>query len=290
VAYLEACCGSAAVFFAKQPVKIEVLNDKDRRYPLLFKSIRDHFEEVVEYCSKIEYSKSAFDESYEHLRRNPNDLPEWKLGCWALYQVTASFSGYPDGHSFAWRVKGANPALAWVKKIEGLAPYHRRLQSATFTQYDCIPLIRKCDKKGVLLYVDPPYIKAEFRYRAAKGFDHQVLAATLHQMKRAKVVLSHYDVEPYSSLYGDWRKDTRESTQSCKGGSEHSPLEDKPVTEALWFNYLAEPILPRCLPGLSSRSSLPAVGMSRDGRLEPIAKFNDRESFDDHPKGSIFSN
>ena len=35
-AYVEACCGSAAVFFAKKPSKIEILNDLDQRFSLLF--------------------------------------------------------------------------------------------------------------------------------------------------------------------------------------------------------------------------------------------------------------
>jgi hypothetical protein len=88
-AYVETCCGSAAVFFAKKPCKIEILNDKDPRFQLLFKAIRNNLDEVVDYCSRIEYSKSAFDESYYHLRGNPDRLPEWKLGCWALFQVVA---------------------------------------------------------------------------------------------------------------------------------------------------------------------------------------------------------
>src|SRR5262245_10418725 len=55
--YVEPCCGSAAVFFAKKPSKIEILNDKDPRWPLVFQAIRNNLEEVVEFCSMIEYSK-----------------------------------------------------------------------------------------------------------------------------------------------------------------------------------------------------------------------------------------
>src|SRR5262249_49274471 len=72
--------------------RIEILNDKDPRYPRIFRAIRNNLEEVMEYCSLIEYSKSAFVESYYHLRGNPDGLAEWQLGCWALFQV------YPPRH------------------------------------------------------------------------------------------------------------------------------------------------------------------------------------------------
>jgi DNA adenine methylase len=239
-AYIEPCCGSAAVFFAKKPSKIEILNDKEQRYPLLFRAIRNNLDKVIDYCSRIEYSKTAFDESYYHLRGNPDNLPEWQLGCWALFQGSASFSGYADGHSFAWRLKGQTPAIAWQSKLSKLGPYCARLQTATMTIYDCIKFIKKFDKPGVLFYVDPPYFGAEFRYKVAKGFSHEKLRETLHEVRHAKIILSHYDSEPYCTLYRDWRKDTRASSQSCKGNSEHSVEMNKPVVEALWFNYSLE--------------------------------------------------
>jgi len=236
-AYIEACCGSAAVFFAKKPSKIEILNDLDHRFSLLFRALRDNLDEVVEFCSLIEYSKSAFDESYRHLRGKPDGLPDWKLGAWTLFQVVASFSGYPDGHSFAWRLKGASPARAWVDKVAKLWAYAERLRYAEFFNYNVFDLLAKCDKPGVLLYVDPPYVGAERRYKVAKGFDHQALSDALHGMRQAKVIISHYDSEPYCSFFSDWRVDRKASTQSCKGATVHSPNGSKPVTEAIWFNW-----------------------------------------------------
>ena len=236
-AYVEACCGSAAVFFANEPSEIEILNDVDQRFSLLFRALRDNLDEVVEFCSRIEYSKAAFDESYRHLRDNLNNLPDWKLGAWALYQVVASFSGWPDGHSFAWRLKGASPARAWVNKVANLGAYAQRLRHAAFFNYNVFDLMKKCDKPEVLVYVDPPYVGAEHRYKVAKGFDHEALAKTLHGLQHAKVILSHYRCEPYLTFYGDWRSDCMASTQSCKGASIHSPTEDKSVVESLWFNW-----------------------------------------------------
>jgi DNA adenine methylase len=204
---------------------------------LLFQALRDHQGELIDYCSRIEYSKAAFDESYHHLRGDPDNLPDWKRGAWALYQVMASFSGWPDGHSFAVRVKGCNPAQTWARKVGQLGPYAERLQGATITNGDGIGVIKQYDKVDVLQYVDPPYVGAEHRYKVAKGFDHEALAKALHGLQHAKVILSHYHCEPYLTFYGDWRSERMASTQSCKGATIHSPTEAKPVVESLWFNW-----------------------------------------------------
>lgn len=63
---------------------------------------------------------------------------------------------------------------------------------------DGIKLIRKVDKPGVLPYVA---FGTEHRYKVAKGFKHEDLAGALTSLKHAKVVLSHYYVEPYISLF-----------------------------------------------------------------------------------------
>ena len=233
--YIEPFCGSAAVYWVKKPSKIEVLNDKDKRFPLVFKALRDHPVEAVEFLNNIEYSKAAFDESYDLLRAENPPIEEWKLGCWALFQIFASYSGYADAHSFAWRVKGQSPAVSWETKTKSLEFFIKRLKDATILNKDAIELIGAVDKPGVLLYCDPPYIGAEFRYKIAVGFSHEVLAAALNKLKHAKVVLSHYYVEPYISLYNGWRVEKQDSTQSCAGTTTHSPDEHPKVIEALFI-------------------------------------------------------
>lgn len=235
VAYIEPFCGSAAVYWVKKPSKIEILNDKDKRFPLVFKALRDHPEETVEFLNSIEYSKSAFDESYDQLRAIKPEIEDWKLGCWALFQVFSSYSGYADAHSFAWRTKGQNPAKSWESKTKSLDFFITRLKNATILNKDAIKLIKSVDKPGVLLYCDPPYIGAEFRYKVASGFSHEMLADTLNKLEHAKVVLSHYYSEPYISLYNGWKVEKQNSTQSCAGTTIHSPSEHPKVVEALFI-------------------------------------------------------
>jgi len=236
--YAEPFCGAASVFFAKKPSKIEILNDKDKRFPLMFQALRDHPKDVAKFAASIEYSKAAFDESYVHLRDPDSPLPKWKLGVWALFQCHASHSGYPDAHSFAWRVKGQDKAKQWLALQESLPKYTSRLTEATMTNYDALEFLGKTDKDGVLVYCDPPYFGSEKRYRVAKGFDHEKFAEILLGFKKAKVILSHYATPPYSEWSSEWRFEERKSTQSCRGSTSDSPTGDPTVSEGVWLNFV----------------------------------------------------
>jgi DNA adenine methylase len=47
--YVEAFAGGAQVFFAKEPSKVEVLNDLDGEIVNFFRVVREHYEELIRY-------------------------------------------------------------------------------------------------------------------------------------------------------------------------------------------------------------------------------------------------
>ena len=53
-------------------------------------------------------------------------------------------------------------------KVAQLWAYAERLRHAAISNYNVFDLLAKCDKPGVLVYVDPPYVGAEHRYKVAK--------------------------------------------------------------------------------------------------------------------------
>jgi len=231
--YVEPFAGAASVFFAKKPANIEILNDTNKLIYYIFKSLRDYPEQFIEYCSLIEYGKESFDEAGQHL--DAEDVEVWKLGAWALFRISAAFSGVPT-NVFGWSMKGQNHASTWMNRIKNLSWYVSRLRHATILNQDGIELIKRVDADHVLIYADPPYIGGELWYDSV-GFDHERLRDTLVSTKRAKIVLSHYYVEPYVSWYRDWHVVTRESSQSCRGNSEDSDRGNMKVTEAIFLNF-----------------------------------------------------
>lgn len=63
--YLELFFGSGAVFFNKDPAKIETLNDLDGEVYNLFKVIRDRTEEFAKSLEMTPYSREEYENAYK---------------------------------------------------------------------------------------------------------------------------------------------------------------------------------------------------------------------------------
>ena len=234
--YVEPFSGVASVFFAKEKSQIEVLNDQNKIIYYIFKSLRDYPTEFVEFCSLIEYSEQARKGAINILFKQDNSKMEvWKLGAWALFLIASSFSGNFLASTFGVGYTGKSSAKKWLEKHEHLKFFIDRAKEAIIFNRNAIEIINKYDRDGVVMYCDPPYHNSKYNYNCE--FDHEVLAKTLHNIKSAKILLSHYYVEPYISMYKDWYVDTKDSSQSCRGNSVTSDRTGLAVVEGLWMNF-----------------------------------------------------
>lgn len=93
-------------------------------------------------------------------------------------------------------LKGRND----ITKISKVA---KRIQNTRFDCQDFRKIIPRFDKKGVLMYLDPPYFKSpEFVSKDFKENDHIELLFLLKNLKNAKFVLSIDDGDLYTD--DDW--------------------------------------------------------------------------------------
>lgn len=60
--YVEPFCGGASVLFARKPIGIEVLNDRNGDVVHLFRILRDRGDELREYLQNVPYARSIYDE------------------------------------------------------------------------------------------------------------------------------------------------------------------------------------------------------------------------------------
>lgn len=63
--YLEPYCGSAALFFAKEPVPIETLNDVDEMVANFWLVLRDHLADFIRLASFTPHSRLLFEQCRE---------------------------------------------------------------------------------------------------------------------------------------------------------------------------------------------------------------------------------
>lgn len=66
--YLEPFFGSGAVFFKKEPSRIETINDMDGEIVNLFRCIREEPEELMRCVTMTPYSRAEYEQAWEKFR------------------------------------------------------------------------------------------------------------------------------------------------------------------------------------------------------------------------------
>ena len=238
--YVEPYFGSGAVLFNKPPSDIETVNDLDCDVVNLFRCIQEDPEKLARLVMTTPYSRQVYDNSYKMnliVETTPGGDRFYK----ALQFLVRCWQGHgfrTNGHKVGWKndVAGRERAYAlrdWYRLPEWIIEIAERLRKV---QIECRPareVIKRFDREGVFMYLDPPYLLGT---RHGKQYKHEMsdeehgeLLKDLLQ-SRAEIMISGYDSEMYNEYLRDWN---RVEIKSC---AEYG----RPRMEVVWMNY--EPV------------------------------------------------
>ncbi|WP_227394214.1 DNA adenine methylase [Jeotgalibacillus aurantiacus] len=227
--YLEPFFGSGAVFFNKQPVKIETINDLDSRIVNLFKVIRDHPEELARLISYTPLSREEYKGSYE---TNPDPLEDARrflVRCWmAIGAKTSDITGWRSSIS----PNSPNNAKQWSSLPGNIMTITDRLKDAQIENQDALDLIQRYNRENVLIYADPPYVRSTRTNRHyAHEMDESGHAALIEVLldHQGPVILSGYENDLYARYLSEWHLEER--IVSAEAGAKKK--------ESLWINPIA---------------------------------------------------
>ena len=207
--YCEPFFGSGAVFFNKQPVGNETINDKDHNVANLFAVIRDKPTELSRALKLTPYARVEYNNSFEMLERQLSDVERARLfmvRCWMA-------RGGKTSDKTGWR-HNVNPISThattdWDELPRRIQDYTERLK---FAQIECKPaveVIKTHNYESCLIYADPPYVlttrtKRHYANEMADD-DHIELLQVLNE-HTGYVLLSGYDSVLYNDLLVGWSK------------------------------------------------------------------------------------
>jgi DNA adenine methylase len=204
--YAEPYCGSAALFFAKRPHPIEVLNDLDQRLVNLFRALQDpeRFSRLKHRLRYTLYARAEFERALEILRREDADPVD---RAWALFVArNQSFSGSMStwGRALAKSDRGvASCVNTWLSKLAFLDEWHRRLMMAQIDCADALEFIEYWDTEEAFFYIDPPYHPDTWGVSSAHILavdreHHQRLVRRLLNLRGFAIVSGYYhpDYDP----------------------------------------------------------------------------------------------
>ena len=233
--YCEPFAGGAAIFFAKQPSEIEVLNDTNGQLMNFYKVVRNDFISLQKKIDISLHSRKQYDDAsviYNHPHLF-NDLEK----AWAVWILAnESYASIIDGSWGYDKTKNILGKKIVNKKKNFTEEYAIRLQTVQLECADALYIIKSRDHAKAFHYCDPPYFNSDCgHYGGYSGQDFEALLQTLAEVK-GKFLLSSYWSDllaNYVKKYGWYQKQVVQQVSVNKGAG-------KLKTECMTANYFIE--------------------------------------------------
>ena len=203
--YVEPFAGGAAVFWAKEPSPVEVINDTNKEVINFYQVAQKDFGSLQEEVQATLHSREQHRQAVV-VYENPDMFTPVKRA-WAFWVL--SCQSYSASIAAGWRYGRS-------KKVESLIDKKRQVFTMTIaerlelTQIECndaIKVIESRDTPNAFFYCDPPYFNANMgHYSGYTQQDFANLLETLSHIK-GKFLLSSYPSDlliEFTKQYG-WK-------------------------------------------------------------------------------------
>jgi DNA adenine methylase len=188
--YIEPLAGGASIFFAKEKVAVNVLNDADEDLINCYTHIQGSVEELISLLSGIEVSKEQHD---FYKNRYTPQTPLERAFRW-YYLNRTSFSGIMNMTNCYWGY-GDEYSMKPEKWPDHLRRCSIKLQGVELKCNDFAAVIEQAPQDS-FLFVDPPYFSSKQAGLYTHSFtkdDHQRLADILREHRQKIKFLLTYD-------------------------------------------------------------------------------------------------
>lgn len=187
--YVEPFCGAAALYFLKEPSKVEVINDINGELVNLYRVVKHHLEEFVRQFKWALVSRQI----YKWLQDTPEEtLTDIQRAARFYYLQKQAFGGKVAEHTFGISTTSA-PRFNLLRIEEELSMAHLRLSRTLVEHMDWAACIRRYDRPHTLFYCDPPYWGTE-GYGVEFGFENYEFMAELAKTIKGKMIISVNDI------------------------------------------------------------------------------------------------
>lgn len=187
--YVEPFCGGAAIFFMKEPSRVEVINDSDGEVVNLYRVVANHLEELVRQFRWSLVSRKMFEWANMQAVQTLTDI---QRAARFFYLQQLCFGAKPTSRTFGTGTTRP-PSLNLLRIEEKLSEAHLRLARTTVEQLDWKECVRRYDREHTLFYLDPPYWETAGYSPGPFSFDQYEAMAELAQTIKGRMVISIND-------------------------------------------------------------------------------------------------
>ena len=212
--YVEVFAGGAAVFFARNPAEVEVLNDVNGDLVNLYRVITHHLEEFVRQFKWALTSRQVFKWLQE---TRPETLTDVQRAARFFYLQQQSFGGKVAGQS--WGTATTGPAINLLRIEENLSAAHLRLAGGTYIEHlDWASCMDRYDRPHTLFYLDPPYWQTE-GYGVPFAWDEYEKIADKLRTLKGKAVVSINDHPDIRACFAGFQMEALKIDYTVGGGA-----------------------------------------------------------------------
>jgi DNA adenine methylase len=193
--YTEAFAGGAAVFFAKEPANVEVINDLNGEVINFYRTLVTNFEGVKALVEQTLHSRGLHEHAY-YIYNQPAFFSREERA-WALWVLSKlSFSGdLKGGFAFGKSINRHAKKITFAKQNFDNS-LKARLERATIESDDALKVIQRYDTPEAWHFVDPPYVGCNMGHYSGM-FNEQNLQELLTLLSglKGKFMLTMYPNE-----------------------------------------------------------------------------------------------
>ncbi len=217
--YNEPFCGGAALFFAKEPSEVEVLNDTNKELINFYKVMRQDFVSLQKMVYITLHSRAQHRDAWTIYNNSHlfNDLQR----AWAVWVLAGQgFASKLDGSWGFDKIKGTTSKKVANKGLQFTEEYAIRLQNVQLECADALYIIKSRDHSQAFHYCDPPYYNSDCgHYGGYTKSDFERLLQTLAEIN-GKFLLSSYPsdvLDKYIKKHGWVQKQVSQQISVNKG-------------------------------------------------------------------------
>lgn len=200
--YTEAFFGGGAVFFAKKPSEVEVINDTNAMVINFYKVCKTNFEKLKAKVEASLFARTTYTVAWT-IYRLPH-LFNSLQHAWAFFIATNMGFSCQIG-SWGYDKYGKRVKAFQNKKLIFNQDIAKRLEGVQIENNDALKVISSRDAVDAFHYIDPPYIDTnQGHYRGYTKTDYKNLLETLSGIQ-GKFLLSSYPsklLNKYTKKYG----------------------------------------------------------------------------------------
>ena len=226
--YVEVFAGAAHVFFRKQEVKTEIINDINSDIINLYRILQNHLEEFCRYFKWVLVSREEFDRLN---RVEATTLTDIQRAARFYYLQKSAFGGRPHNRTFG-TATTSKPRMNLLRIEEDLSAAHLRLARVTIENLKWQEILQRYDREHTLFYLDPPYYDCENYY--GKGLfkrDEFVEMAEILKSIKGKFVLSLNDKPEVRALFQGFNIQPVSVGYSCGTAAHRRQFEEVIITK-----------------------------------------------------------